>query len=613
MPDSPITGLPENETSNKLLKKQAAHPPEKPQTALQDVSQDIPQTEKKKNIFIRFGKSIVRNSNKIITVISYFLPIMIFLCVLASVVFYITVGFKSEFHSDCTDTIMWANASHESGHVYDKNFSYACFLPFGINLIMQPLISIFGLSLKAHIMGMLGYLLLLTVFFCLMLKEMHWGLRSICLAASVMLAITVSSQKLREIFWQHTIYYSLGLLFIVIGLYLYFRLQNLSKKRLKLDPKEKKAQRLFLHFLITFVCLAVFVMFTATDGISALSIFAIPFIAAIFAEAFSDTSNKIFCMKNLKTLAAVAVFGVMIILGIKLNERWIGDMKAGYQDAYSVYSGMNTWIEHIQMLPLAWMRLFGVEDMTNKPLFEKESILNLIRIAASVILAVMPVIATCYYSKIKKTKDAQPMRIWIWIHWASSAIVLVGYICGLLSSADWRLTPIIGTSLMLSIIFVRYTAVSKISSGRIIALLSIPVIFVSLVNVYGLVKISNKDHKKENYLFGLTELIEDAGLSYGYATFWNANAITLISDSKVKVRDVNINEYGVSKRLYQSSSEWYKDQPGQDKYFLLLNSYEYNVISTADSSLIENATQNLSAFVNGTEYRILVFDYNIVS
>ena len=527
-------------------------------------------------------------------------------------VYYITVGFKSEFHADCTDTIMWANASHESGHIYDENFSYACFLPFGINLIMQPLISIFGLSLKAHIIGMLGYLTLLVVFFCLMLKEMHWNLRSICFAGLVMLAVTVSSSKLREIFWQHTIYYSLGLLFIVIGLYLYFRLLNLSNKRQSLDPKDKKAQRLFLHFLITFVCLAVFVMFTATDGISALSIFAIPFIAAIFAEAFANDSNKIFSLKTLKTFGSAAIFGVMIILGIKLNERWIGDMTAGYQEAYSAYSGMSTWIEHIQNLPLAWMRLFGVEDMSGQPLFEKNSILNLLRLAASIILAVMPVIATCYYSKIKKAKGSQALRIWIWIHWASSAIVLVGYVCGLLSSADWRLTPIIGTSLMLSIIFVHYIAVSKISSGRIIALISIPVILVSILNIQGLINLSKKDYEKENYLFGLTELLEEAGLSYGYATFWNANAITLISDSEVKVRDVNVSEYGVSKRLYQSSSEWYKDQPGQDKYFLLLTSYEYSTIANGQNSLIEDASQNLSAFVNGTEYYILVFDHNIV-
>lgn len=600
MSDSSTIQASENELPNKKQKIPKKEP------------QNTASTEKKENPLLSFGRCIVKNKDKIITVISYILPILIFLGVIASVVYYITVGFKSEFHADCTDTIMWANASHESGHVYDENFSYACFLPFGINLIMQPLISIFGLSLKAHIIGMLGYLILLVVFFCLMLKEMHWNIRSICFAGSVMLAVTVSSQKLREIFWQHTIYYSLGLLFIVIGLYLYFRLLNLSNKRQSLDPKDKKSQRLFLHFLITFVCLAVFIMFTATDGISALSIFAIPFIAAIFAEAFANDSNKIFSLKTLKTFASAAIFGVMILLGIKLNERWVGDMIAGYQEAYSAYSGMSTWIEHIQNLPLAWMRLFGVEDMSGQPLFEKKSILNLLRIAASIILAVMPIIATCYYSKIKKAKGSQALRIWIWIHWASSAIVLVGYICGLLSTADWRLTPIIGTSLMLSIIFVHYIAVSKISSGRIIALISIPVILVAILNIQGLINLSKKDYKKENYLFGLTELIEDAGLSYGYASFWNANAITLISDSEVKVRDVNISEYGVSKRLYQSSSEWYKDQPGQDEYFLLLTSYEYSTIANGQNSLIEDATRNLSAFVNNVEYYILVFDHNIV-
>lgn len=575
-------------------------------------SQNSALNEKKENPLLRFSKSAFKNKDKIITATSYILPILIFLCVIASMIYYITVGFRSEFHADCTDTIMWANASHESGHVYDENFSYACFLPFGINLIMQPLISIFGLSLKAHIIGMLGYLTLLVVFFCLMLKEMHWDLRGICFAGSVMLAVTVSSQKLREIFWQHTIYYSLGLLFIVIGLYLYFRLLNLSDNRHSLDPKDKKAQRLFLHFLITFVCLAVFIMFSATDGISALSIFAIPFIAAIFAEALADNSYKIFCMKNLKTFGTIIIFGIMIILGTKLNERWAGDMVANYQEAYSVYSGMSTWTEHIQNLPIAWMKLFGVEDMSGQPLFEKKSILNLIRIAASLILAVMPIIATCHYSKIKKAKGSQALRTWIWIHWASSAIILVGYICGLLSTADWRLTPVIGTSLMLSIIFVHYIAVNKISSGRIIAIISIPVILVSILNISGLVRLSKKDYKKENYLFGLTELIEDAGLSYGYASFWNANAITLISDSEVKVRDVNISENGVSKRLYQSSSEWYKDQPEQDEYFLLLTSYEYNVIANGQNTLLDDATKNLSATVNNVEYYILVFDHNIV-
>lgn len=52
---------------------------------------------------------------------------------------------------------MWANATYESGKIYDPDFSYACFLPFGVNLIMLPFIYMFGLSLKVHILGMIGF------------------------------------------------------------------------------------------------------------------------------------------------------------------------------------------------------------------------------------------------------------------------------------------------------------------------------------------------------------------------------------------------------------------------------------------------------------------------
>ncbi|NLT08374.1 MAG: hypothetical protein GXY08_02595, partial [Ruminococcus sp.] len=287
-----------------------------------------------------------RYGKKALTVASYVASIGIFAYVVYFMVYFITVAYKKEFHSDCTDTILWANASIEGGAVYDKDFGYACFLPFGINVIMQPLIGLFGLSMKAHIWGMMSYFILLTVFFILMLREMHWDIRAICLGTSVMLAMTTSSEKLREIFWQHTIYYSLGLLFIVIGMFLYFRLMNLSEKLKTLKPDTTKGKITFLRCILIFIILAVFIMFTATDGISALSIFAVPLAGAILAEHFADTSNKLISKKSLITVATSGIFGYMIILGGKINKHWAGDLVAGYQDANSIYSPMGTWTEH---------------------------------------------------------------------------------------------------------------------------------------------------------------------------------------------------------------------------------------------------------------------------
>ncbi len=547
----------------------------------------------------------------IVKILSYVIPIIIFLYVIGIVTYYITSAYRGEFHSDCTDTIMWANASVESGSVYDKDFSYACFLPFGINVIMQPLIMLFGLTMKAHIGGMMGYFILLIVFFCLMLKEMHWNIRAICLAGSLFLSMTLSTKKLREIFWQHTIYYTLGILFIVIGLYLYFHILNVSQKLHSISPGQRKRKRTILRLILTFVILSVFVMFTATDGISALSIFAVPFVGAIFAEFFVDNRNDIISKKALKTFLAIICFGVMIILGIKLNGKWMGDMVAGYQDANSIFSEMNTWTDHIHNFPFAWMKLNGVQDLSHIRLSSKEGIVNLLYMAASLIMLVMPIIATCFYAKFKDAKDARMLRISIWLHWASSAIVLIGYICGVLSAADWRLTPIMGTSLIISILFIHWAIASKTSIGRVAAVLSIPMIMVSIINLKTVSDIP-KDYHKENNLYELAEFLEDNELTYGYATFWNANAITLISDSNVKTRDVNIDQNGVTQRIYQSSSNWYKDQEGQEKYFLLLSPPEHQTLIDIQSPLLDEYIEYLPVMVNNTEYRVLVFDYNFI-
>lgn len=552
-------------------------------------------------------------------VISYIIPIAIFLYVASVVIYFITSAYRAEFHSDCTDTILWANASIEGGAVYDENFGYACFLPFGINVIMQPLINMFGLTMKAHIWGMMSYFILLVLFFCLMLKEMHWNIRSILIACSVFLSMTVSSQKLREIFWQHTIYYTLGILFIVIGLYLYFHMLNLSEKIKSLNPKDTKGKITFLRFMIVFICLAVFIMFTATDGVSALSIFAIPFIAALFAEFFVNTDNNITSKRALKTIAMVGCFGIMIILGMKLNAKWTGDLKAGYQDAYSVFSPIDEWTANFHKFPLAWMKLNGVQDVvyqtkddgTAIKISDMEGIQNLIYILASLILLVMPIIATCFYPKFKKSKDGHMIRIFVWMHWACTAIVLMGYFFGVLSGADWRLTPILGTSLILSIFFVHWAISTNTPVQRIAAFLSIPVLMVSMLNLKA-VKDIEKDYHKANNLYGLAEFLEDEGLTYGYSTFWQANAITLISDSEVKVRDVNIDDYGVTARIYQSSKEWYKDQPGQKEYFLLVNPNEYQTLVNIQSPLLMEKTKELSVTINNTEYRVLVFDHNFI-
>ncbi len=544
---------------------------------------------------------------KKITVLS--VSLLIFLFSVVSVIYYITTVSKSEFHADCTDTIMWANASYESGKVYDPDFTYACFLPFGTNLIMQPMISIFGLSLKAHIIGMMGFFILLTVFLFLMLKEMKISTPAALTGTAFFLGMTLASAKMREIFWGHTIYYSLGILFLLIGAFLIFRLRNLLEKGRSFADDEKAKKKNMIHVIVTVSVLLLFVMFAATDGISAMSIFLVPMIGAVFAEYFVDTNNKLISRKTVKIVCLVISLGIMTVLGILMNNAWKGDLKAGYADAYSGYSSMGEWKDHVLGLPEAWMSVLGVENIAGKLLFGKEGIINLIYIFSALLLFVLPVVATCFYGKYGNDSKGRAMKFWVWSHWAVTALVLSGYIFGLLSSANWRLVPVISTSAILSTAFVLWAVADKQNVSRLAVLLAVPFMLTGFMNISGNLA-EPKDCYKKNNLFALADFLDENDLHYGYATFWYANSLSVVSDSRVRARDITVEEKGITKRIYQVSTKWYEIQDDVDKYFILLTEGEYNTLGGAENPTLAKAESFISTETNGQKFYAFIFAEN---
>ena len=94
------------------------------------------------------------DKKKICKIASIVLPLLLILLSFAVVVYYILGPAEGYFHSDCTDTLLWAQASYDSGKLISDNFKYAALLPFGGNLLMLPFIPIFGVSMTTHNIGM---------------------------------------------------------------------------------------------------------------------------------------------------------------------------------------------------------------------------------------------------------------------------------------------------------------------------------------------------------------------------------------------------------------------------------------------------------------------------
>ena len=548
------------------------------------------------------------NNSKFKKVAGLILSILIFTVASASVLYYIFFASQGEFHSDCTDTIIWANASNESGHMFDTDFNYACFLPFGISLIMQPLVAVFGLSLTAHHLGMAAFFILLAVFMILLLREFKFSINRSLIGTSIFLAFTLSSKKMREIFWGHSIYYTLGILFVVIGCFILFKLFNTLDKLLN-DPSAEKNTR--IKFIVLSIIFFVFTMFTATDGISAMSIYCLPVIGAICMQHILDKRIRLFSKHTFIIFIMAALLLLSLLFGAKILAFWQGDMTAAYQDTYSRFTEMQNWMDNLHNVPLAWLRLFGVEAPTDKMLSDPEGITNMIRIFTAALTAVIPVIATCFYPKYKNDMTGKFIRIFIWIHWAVTALVLSGFVFGMLGSADWRLVPIIGTALILSIIFIAHTVCSHVTFGRFSALLIIPLFILSFINIKEVVKMPY-DNYKSNIVFSIADVLESNDLTYGYASFWSANTVTLISGNKIKVRDVAIDNGSVNPGWLQTDNKWYKDQgPDQKEYFLLLSEDEMNMIYESGNTILNDSVRQLDPVINEKPYHIFIFDKNI--
>lgn len=519
-----------------------------------------------------------------------FLIIMSF----STTAYYLLFPAEGYFHADCADTIFWANAGYEAGGIYDDTFTYACLLPFGGNLIMQPLVAIFGVSMTAHVIGMFIFLLLFSVFLLLMLKEMKWSLKWSAIMYSVLILTVSSSEKLREIFWGHMIYYSLGVLFIFAGLAIVFKLINKTEKGDFKNQKKSLIIWLTILFVWFFLC--------CTNQIMAITIFAFPVIMGLAGELFFDLKSKPLSEKNIFSYLMIAVMCIGMCGGYLFANFLSNDIVAGYEDAYSRFSASDKWLENAMSFPKHWLTLLGVTISDGDAIMSIDGIAGLLRIVFAVVISTVPIAAIFAYPKIKERHS----KIIIITHWIVTALIAMGYIFGKLSAANWRLSPIVCTSVITTIVFVKWLF-ENTDCKRIGGLIMCPITIVCLLIAAEILQMP-ADYGRDNALHQISEYLVEKELSYGYATFWNAGSVTVISDSKATVRNVNVNSDGsVTPYYYQSSKRWFEDVEGQEDYFLLLTDSEYDTLLSNNSDLLNKCISESSC----SDFHILVFSENI--
>lgn len=503
---------------------------------------------------------------------------------LGIVLYYIIFISKGFYHGDCADTIMWAQAMVDGKTIMNPDFNYAALLPFGGQLLMAPFVAIFGYGMKAQIIGMVIFALLFTfaiVYFC---RAAGLSYKWSSLTVAFVLLILCSSEKLREIFWCHIIYYSLGAFFLLLGLGLVLNLLKQEKFSIKL-----------------YVILFIWTTLCSINGSQSFTLYTIPVVGALIAERFFDTGTPFFSRKNARHGLIVINLVSSIAIGLILAKFINHGITSGYQEGYSEFDQSGDWVNNILKIIPAILELCGVNPGNELVLFSPKGLLVLLRIICVAIVMITPFVMFPLYRKFKE----KSYKITLLAHLILSVLLLLGWIFGKLNAANWRLSPLIVTSSILTIMFIRWIYKEK-AIARISAILIIPVSIMLLLctlDVYHTSTIKQTESNKR--LVAVGKYLEQEGLEYGYATFWNSNSIPLLTDSKVKLVCIGQSGGDLYPRMYQTNINWFKDN-SYSEYFLLLSTsefYSYSISSSYEEPM------EIKFF---EDYAILIYDYNIM-
>ena len=144
--------------------------------------------------------------------------------------------------------------------------------------------------------------------------------------------ILCASEKMREIFYEHVIYYSISVLIICVLLSLFIKFHKCISE----DNKIKLAA-------VT-ACIVIFTVCCSLDGMQVIATGVAPVIFAVAAEMFFNGKRKLTSGENKASVYYCMICGCSVVIGLFLLAVFSSGVSAGYATAYTQYSDMNEWL-----------------------------------------------------------------------------------------------------------------------------------------------------------------------------------------------------------------------------------------------------------------------------
>ena len=450
--------------------------------------------------------------------------------------------FLAEFNSDTADTLFWAAASRDAHAIASPTFHYNYFIPFGDRLLLRPLISACGFGVPAMRISMTIFLVVFSAAAFALFRSLRWSHKVCWTSVALILTIASATTKMREIYFGHVLYYSLGTLFLFLGV------------ACAPDPLSEEADfrraRLPQGFLFS-LCMA----WAASCGKPLLLYAVVPVLGAwLFGRR---GSSRPFSMKRDGSALLPGVIGAIIGFAVfAFLSRNL--LPIDYGTSYEGFSPPGQWWSNLGKLPGSWTSLLRSAPREPIPVASGAGLPMAGQIGLAIVLAITPIIAL-FRIRLFSSRE----RMLVTAHWILSAEILLFWTVGTISDGSWRLCPVVLSAAAVTACLIR----NALASNDIFAKKAAFWITGFVVAVCVLIQLQTAFLPENRTIWRESETLvpslETIGVADGYCTdYWFANVVTAISGNRFRLREVEPDEKGGWRgRPYLTDDRWFEPDP----------------------------------------------------
>ncbi|MFH0995204.1 MAG: hypothetical protein V1844_06865 [Pseudomonadota bacterium] len=527
------------------------------------------------------------------------LALLFLACNLLLLCWFLFVGYKSGFHSDSAIKVLLAREIVETGQYFPHDWNYVngdLFVLFGHTFII-PLLAFMPAGYLSHaISGLISAVLILSgVWLLTGLTQVSLSRRVVIVA---IIASGISGCMAENLYGQ-----------VSYGVFVYFSCYILffSYSFLHAGRRQRKYYGLALFCVL---CIAFW-----SNPQRAVVSFGIPLIAAIVWYMQGLTHTEFSEQKKSGSFLIAIVFAGFV-LGAAFHAVTLAGFHYDFTSLHPHWLSYNFMLKNAIITPESFLALFGGLPTAGGEVVSRIGIYEAARLVSG--LALFGLIPYSIHMSLRQKGNGITFL-------ASFALTaLVGVLFVQLATTVPQNNPILISryfvpSLVLSLILLLSQKLNW-SKAPIVSLSTAAVAMCFVTSAYpAFVKmgISSKFDRSitvqdHDALIGLKDFLLENGLHYGYAKFWNAGVLSVLSDEKLLVRQIVI-DHGLPKPdRWLSSNRWYRPSAWQGETFLLLATQEeQDEEETVDWDLLERYHCKPIRKLSYEGFKVFVFPHNL--